>query len=164
MNVKKMTLIGMLTALYVVLSFCMKFTIIGNIQIDLGYIVLAIACGLVGPWAGFVGAVGCGIESLCLSSYGFSISWFVANLIIGIGCGLSFKNFKNIILRSASTLIFVFVGVFTAKTLIECYLYSIPLAVKIPKNSVAFLVDFIAMMIGVLLLPKIEKIKNQVTN
>ena len=37
---KKIVLLGILTALYVVLSFCMKFTVIGNIQIDFGYIVL----------------------------------------------------------------------------------------------------------------------------
>lgn len=159
MTTKKIATIGVLTALYVILSFCMKFTVIGNIQIDLGYIALAIACGLVGGWAGFVGAVGCGLESLIFSAYGFSISWFVANLIIGIGCGFTFKATKNMWIRIASVIGFVALGVLGAKTIIECNLYQIPFAVKIVKNAVAFGVDTVAMTVGTVLVSKVKAFK-----
>jgi len=156
MRTNRIALIGVLTALYIALGMLMKIPVIGNIQLDLGYISLAIACGLVGPWAGFVGAVGCGLESLLFSAYGFSISWFIANLIIGIGCGYAFKIVKTKTFKIIFILLFVFFGVGVVKTGIECYLYSIPLLVKIPKNLIASAMDSLSMIIGVLILPKIK--------
>ena len=154
---KKITLVGVLTALYVALSLSLKINLIGNIQIDLGYIALAVACGLIGGWAGFVGAVGCGLESLLFSAYGFSISWFVTNLIIGLGCGFVFSKTKNAVVRIIAVVVFTAIGVLGVKTGIECYLYHIPLAVKIVKNAVAFGVDTIAMIIGTLIVPRIKR-------
>ena len=156
---KKIVELGVLTALYVVLSFCMKFTVIGNIQIDLGYIIFAISLSYFGIYGAIVGSVGCAIESILLSAYGFSPSWFVANLIIGIGCGLVYKRFNNdVIGKSVVTVLFVFIGVGLAKTLIECQLYSIPFEVKIVKNLVATVIDSIAMIVGLCLYPKIKGI------
>ncbi len=157
MKTNKLALIGILTALYVVLSTFMKIPVIGNISLDLGYIALAIACGLVGPWAGFVGAVGCGLESILFSSYGFSISWFVANLIIGVMCGFMFKYTNNKIIRIVYTVVMVVIAVGLIKTIIECNLYSIPMSVKLPKNLTAFVMDSICMIIGIYILPRIEK-------
>jgi len=156
---KKITLLGILTALYVVLSFCMKFTVIGNIQIDLGYIVFAVALCHFGPIGAVVGALGCAIESILLSAYGFSISWFIANLIIGIGCGYVYKLFdEELSMRVILTILFVFLGVGLIKTFIECYLYSIPLGVKIIKNLVATVIDSLAMIVGLCLYPKIQRV------
>lgn len=148
MKTKKMCGIAILTAMYCVLSFFMKFTLIGNIQVDLGYIALAIGCAFFGVWGAFIGAVGCGIESILFSSYGFSISWFVGNLIIGLGCGIVFKKTNNIWLRIISVIVFVALGILIAKTFIECYLYSIPFEVKIIKNAVAFATDTLVMVGG----------------
>ena len=103
------------------------------------------------------GAVGCGLESILFSPYGFSISWFVANLIIGLGCGIVFKKIENIWLRIAAIVGFVAVGMFGAKTGIECYLYHIPFAVKIVKNAVAFGVDTATMLIGLGISAKVCK-------
>lgn len=159
MNTKKMCMIGILTSLYCVLSAMMKFTVIGNIQIDLGYCVMAAACVLVGPWAGFVGAVGCALESVLFSAYGFSISWFTANLILGVGCGLVFQKTENWFIRVMSVLLFMAVGMVCVKTSIECYLYNIPLYVKIPKNATAFMIDSAAMVAGMPLCRLFRKLR-----
>lgn len=140
--------IAILTALYCVLSAMMKIPFIGAISLDLGYIALTLGCALFGPWAAFIGAVGCGLESILFSPYGFSISWFVANLIIGLGCGIIFKKTQSMWIRFAAIIGFVAIGMLGAKTGIECYLYHIPFAIKIVKNAVAFGVDTITMLIG----------------
>jgi uncharacterized membrane protein len=155
-NTKKITLLGIMTALYVAFSLFMKIPLIGAIQLDLGYIILAIACVLFGPWAWIVGAFGCGIESILFSPYGFSYSWFIANLIIGLLCGAVCLKTKNIWARVAAAIIAAAIGVLFVKTGLECWLYQIPLAVKIPKNAVAFGVDSLAMVAGLFVAPKIK--------
>lgn len=149
--------IAILTALYCVLSAMMKIPFIGAISLDLGYIALTLGCALFGPWAAFIGAVGCGLESILFSPYGFSISWFVANLIIGLGCGITFKKTQNIWIRVVAIIGFVAIGMLGAKTGIECYLYHIPFAVKIVKNFVAFGIDALVMIIGLSISNRVVK-------
>lgn len=146
---KKLCYLAMLTALYVVLSAFLKITLIGNIQIDLGYIAFAVALSMFGVSGTVVGVIGCCLESILFSAYGFSISWAVANLIIGIGCGIVFHKSKKYWVWNCAVILFCAIGLIGAKTAIECALYNIPLAIKIPKNFVAFCVDALAMLIGV---------------
>jgi len=157
-NTKKLATIALLTALYCVLSAMMKIPFIGAISLDLGYIALTVACGTVGVWAGIVGAVGCGIESMLFSPYGFSISWWFANFIIGVGCGIVFHLTNDNKKRVLSILFFVALGVLLTKTGIECYLYHIPFAVKIVKNFVAFCVDSVVMIAGIGVLHKVKPV------
>ena len=140
--------IAILTALYCVLSAMMKIPFIGAISLDLGYIALTLGCALFGPWAAFIGAVGCGLESILFSPYGFSISWFVANLIVGLGCGYVFKRYQEDWKRILAIIVFVGIAMLGAKTLIECKLYAIPFEIKIIKNLAAFAIDSITMIIG----------------
>lgn len=148
---KKLCYIAMLTALYVVLSAFLKVSLIGNIMLDLGYIAFAVALDMFGIWGVFVGAVGCSIESILFSAYGFSISWFVANLIIGLGCGIVFERTKHFGIRVITILGFTALGVLIAKSAIECYLYQIPLTIKIPKNFTAFSIDSCCMVLGLII-------------
>lgn len=157
LNAKKIAGIGIFTALYCILSAMMKIPFIGAISLDLGYIALTIGCLVFGMWGAFIGAVGCGIESILFSPYGFSISWFVANLIIGLGCGYIFKKTNVLWKQIIAILIFVGIGMLGAKTGIECYLYHIPFAVKIIKNLVAFGIDSLTMIIGLFIYKKINK-------
>lgn len=160
-NTKKLCAIAILTAMYTVLSAFLKIPFVGNIMLDLGYLAFAVALCEFGVWGAFVGAIGCALESLLFSAYGFSISWFVANLIIGIGCGLIFCHCKKFWMRAIAIVVFSAVGLLGAKTAIECYLYSIPLLVKLPKNVTAFAVDAVVMLFGLglhqYLRPKIKK-------
>lgn len=161
LRTRQITGIAILTALYCVLSAMMKIPFIGAISLDLGYVALTISCALFGPWAAFVGAVGCGLESIIFSPYGFSIGWFVANLIIGLGCGIVFTKTKNIWIRIAAIVGFVAIGMLGAKTGIECYLYHIPFAVKIVKSLVAFIADTITMIVGLGITTKVVKYYNK---
>lgn len=157
LTTKKITGIAILTALYCVLSALMKIPIIGAISLDLGYIALAVGCSMFGPWAAFIGAVGCGIESILFSPYGFSISWFCANLIIGLGCGYVFKKTNVTWKRVLAIIIFVGIAMLGVKTIIECNLYGIPFAVKIVKNAVAFSLDTATMLIGLFISKRVVK-------
>ena len=156
LTTKKITGIAVLTALYCVLSAMMKIPFIGAISLDLGYVALTLACAVFGPWGAFVGAVGCGLESMMFSPYGFSISWFTANLIIGLGCGFVFTHTKTLWKRIIAIILFVGIGMLGAKTGIECYLYHIPFTVKIIKNLVAFGVDSLVMLIGLGVVKPVE--------
>jgi uncharacterized membrane protein len=157
LKTRQMTGIAILTALYCVLSAMMKIPFIGAISLDLGYIALTLGCAIFGPWAAFIGAVGCGLESILFSPYGFSISWFIANLIIGLGCGITFKKTENIWIRIVAIIGFVAIGMLGAKTGIECYLYHIPFAIKIVKNFVAFGIDALVMIIGISISNRVVK-------
>lgn len=158
LTTKKITSIALLTALYCVLSAMMKIPFIGAISLDLGYIALTTGCSMFGMWGAFIGAIGCGLESILFSPYGFSISWFLANLIIGLGCGLVFTKTKNVWKRIFAILIFVGIGMLGIKTGIECWLYHIPFAIKIVKNLVAFAIDSFVMIIGLGITYHVEKI------
>jgi len=158
---KTIALTGVLTALYCVLAALMKVPFIGNIMLDLGYIALACACVALGPLGAFVGAVGCGLESLLFSAYGLSYSWMAANLIIGLGCGIVFRKTKKLWIRIVAIWVFCAIGVLITKTAMECALYNIPLLVKLPKNAIAFAVDAATMTIGLLITRKIKFLKNK---
>ena len=157
MKTKYITATGILTALYVVLSAFVKIPIIGDIKLDLGYIAFAVALYLLGPYGIFVGVAGCSIESILFATYGFSISWAVANLVIGLICYMAFKKNKKLWFSIMVVTIACFVGMALVKTGIECYLYQIPLLVKIPKSLSAFAVDAAMMIVGVIIANKYFK-------
>lgn len=148
MNTKKIVTLGMLTALYVVFSAFLKFTLFSNIMVDLGYIVYTVALCMFGLWGTVVGVVGCALESVLFSAYGFSISWCMANLAIGLICGGVLHRNKYAWAKAFVIVVAVGVGMLAIKTAIECYLYAIPLVVKIPKNAVAFVADAVTMLLG----------------
>ena len=149
MSTKKLVTLGMLTALYVVLSAFLKFTLVSNIMVDLGYIVFAFALCMFGLPGTVVGVIGCALESILFSAYGFSISWCMANLTIGLICGAVLCKDKYAWVKAFTVVMAVAIAMIGVKTAIECYLYGIPLAVKIPKNAVAFAADAVTMVFGI---------------
>lgn len=150
MTTKKIATLGMLTALYVVMSAFLKFTLFSNIMVDLGYIVFAVALCMFGPWGTIVGVLGCTLESILFSAYGFSLSWATANLVIGLMLGFNYPVIKHTWVKYLLTVVAVAVGMLVVKTGIECAMYGIPLAVKLPKNAVAFGADAVTMILGLL--------------
>ena len=150
MTTKKIAILGMLTALYVVMSAFLKFTLFSHIMVDLGYIAFAFALCMFGMWGTVVGVLGCALESILFSAYGFSISWCAANLVIGLMLGANYPTIKHTWVKYVLTIVAVAIGMLVVKTGIECALYGIPLAVKIPKNAVAFGVDSVTMLFGLL--------------
>lgn len=161
-STKTIVTFGMFAALYVVLSATIKIPLIGHIVLDMGYIILTVAAVCYGAIpAAIIGAVGCAIESILFTALGFSISWVVMNIIIGLIVGYvatrPMIDTKRWIIAIVIP-IAVFLGV-VAKTGIECVLYNIPVAVKVPKALVAFAVDSLVMIIG---LPIAYQVKNYI--
>lgn len=149
---KKICYAALGAALYFVASCSLKIPLFGHITVDCGYIVLAVFCVL-SPNIGIIpavvcGALGCALESMLMSPLGFSIGWFIMNIIVAAGVAWICKSSNNhVVAVVLAILCCVFVGVM-AKTGVECALYSIPIAVKMPKSLIAFAVDSAAMIIG----------------
>lgn len=139
-------------ALYLVASCSLKIPLFGHITVDCGYIILMMFCVL-SPKIGIIpaiicGSIGCALESTLMSPLGFSIGWFIMNLIVGFGVAWICKQSENNVWAcTIAILCCVFVGVM-AKTGIECTLYSTPIAVKMPKSLIAFAIDSFMMIIG----------------
>lgn len=147
-NTRHIAIAAIGIALYVVLSSTVRIPLAGHISVDLGFIALAVYAYHLGPfYAGIVGGLGCTISSLLFSGW-FPLGWLLGNTFIGVVCGKAFKKEKTVWNIFVSVLAVV-VGIIGIKTAVECYLYNIPLAVKISKNSIAALTDSIAMVIGV---------------
>lgn len=161
---KKMIYAALGAALYFVASCFIKIPLLGHATVDCGYIVLTVFCVLssdVGIMPAVVcGAIGCALESMLMGQLGFSIGWFIMNIIIAIGVAWTCKVSKNKTLPVMLAIpCFVFIGVM-AKTGIECTLYSIPIIVKMPKSLLVFVVDSIAMWVGYPIGILVEKQKN----
>lgn len=162
----KITFTGVMLALAVVLSTFCQIRLFGDIRLDLSYLVIVVMCyaygGLVGGF--FAGGIAL-MNSTFFSSYGVSISWISANLIIGFitGIVLHYIKLKNKGLKITTDLIAIVlscaIGLLFTKTIIECNLYQIPFEVKIAKNAVAFGSDTTLMIVGYFtLLPAYKRI------
>lgn len=168
-DVKDLCIVAALTALGVVLSAFLQIPVYGNIKIDLSYLVIIIICYMYGSIIGGFSAMTIAmLESSLFTSLGFSISWAIANLFIGLVCGLTFSLVKKTNLKPlfkhfinvSSIVISVAIAMLFIKTGIECVLYEIPFEVKIVKNAVAFGLDVAACLLGyVLLLPKLIRLQ-----
>lgn len=154
--------LGIGTALYVVLSMIGALPIIGHIHLDLGYTVFGAYLVFFGIPGAVIGIIGCLIESILLNGW-VPIGWMAGQGLIGIICGFmfmdkSFKNYKSqngyykkrtLIIAIVIVVLSVLLGVGFVKTAVECILYNIPLAVKLPKNLIASVTDSITMSVGV---------------
>lgn len=157
-GVKRVSVCGIGIALYVALSMMVKIPLVGHASLDLGYIVLAVYCYHFGSVAGaVVGGVGCMLVSMLTTGW-FPPGWIAGNIFIGLVVGMAGKRRNTSPTKRVAIVIFsVFIGIFAIKTVIECWLYSIPLAVKLPKSAVVFATDAIVMSIGTLLAPKFRR-------
>lgn len=153
-NIKKIAYMGIGIALYVALSMAVQIPLIGHLKTDLGYIAFGVFLYGFGVPALLVGVIGCFLESIIFSGW-IPLGWMAGQLAIGVICGLAYKKIKNVWVLIGITIASVFLGVGLIKTVIECALYNIPFAVKIAKNSVAFVADVVPMVFGLLLGKKI---------
>ena len=148
---KKVAFTGMGIALYVVLSMVAKIPVIAHISLDMGYIAFAVMLYHFGTIPGtIVGAVGCVLVSMLTTGW-FPTGWLVGNIAIGILCGVLIRKDgspRSTVINVIVCIIAVAVGILGLKTVIECMLYGIPFAVKLPKNAVAFAMDAAVMSVG----------------
>lgn len=148
-TIKKITYFGIGIALYVVLGLVINIPLLAgtHLQTDLGYIAFGVCCMLFGWQAFIIGAIGCLLESLVVSGW-IPYGWILGQIAIGILCGIVYKATDNKVAHFIVTVFSVFLGIACIKTIVECALFSIPYAVKFPKNVIAFFADVIPMLIG----------------
>ena len=149
---KKIAVIAIFTALYYVLSVMLKIPIAGHITLDLGYIALTVGAVYLGAIpAMLIGSLGALLESATLSSRGVSPGWILMNAIVGLACGFvlhrtadgSRKRFW--IFSVLTVLLSMFVGV-VVKTLVDCAMYDLAIAAKIPSAAAAWIADSAVML------------------
>lgn len=153
---KKLASVGMLTALYFVLSALLKIPVAGNIKLDLGYIALTVGAVYLGAApAAVIGSGGVLLESLLMSQRGIAPGWILMNAIVGFACGHVMHKALNdppgrFWLKAAVVVILSMIAGFAVKTVIDCLLYGLTLTVKIPTAIVGCALDsFVMLLLGV---------------
>lgn len=149
---KKLALTAVFSALYFVLSAVLKIPVGGHMTLDFGYIALMVASVCLGAVPAMcVGAIGAFLESALMSMRGVSPGWILMNAIIGFSCGKALPGAfdesrkKFLILAFTVVPISALVGM-ALKTLIDCALYSLPLAAKIPVAVIGWVADSAVML------------------
>ena len=156
-NIQFITYNGIGIALFVVLTMCLQVPVFENYYLCLGYVVMMVYCYLYGAASGtIVGSLGVILYCLLTSGLRGMPGWTLGNIVIGIMCGLVFARIKDLKSPSAKTVLMAIVivlatavGILGVKSLTECLLYAQPMAVRIAKNSYAFVADAVMMIISI---------------
>ena len=146
---KKVCILAIGISLYVVLSLCLQVPVFENYYLCLGYVVMAVYCYSFGPSYGT--AIGFfGVILYCLLTNGLRgmPGWAAGNIFIGLFWGTTCKltaNMKNVFLShiiiAFSIVVSVAIGILGIKSIIECFLYSQPFAIRVANNVFAFAAD-----------------------
>lgn len=158
-KVKKMCINAMGIALFVVLSYLLKFPIFENFYLCLGYVVMTVYLYSFGIFSGtIVGVLGTLIYCILISGLRGMPGWILGNIVIGIILGLYFKYFKNlskdkyIIFLIYSTIVIVIsvgIGILGIKSITECILYSQPFLIRLTTNFSAFIADVLVIVLSI---------------
>lgn len=141
LTTKKVSLLGLGIALFVVLTMCLQVPIFENYYICLGYIIMAVYCCSVGVLSGtLVGTLGVILYCLLTSGLRGMPGWVIGNIVIGIVLGLTFRytrlmdnKYLRYFLCGVAVISSTFFGIFVLKSIVEMYLYSQPFFVKSSK-------------------------------
>lgn len=159
---------GIGIALFVVLTMCLQVPVFENYYLCLGYVVMMVYCYRYGALPGTI--VGCmGVILYCVLTSGLRgmPGWTIGNLVIGIACGTAFIRLKKLetvrvrrALMVAVIVVATAVGILGLKSLTECLLYAQPMAVRVAKNSYAFIADVVMMIASIPVCELLEKRKS----
>ncbi len=155
---QKIAFLSLGIALYVVLSAFVIIPIVNRIKLDLGYIVFGMYLNTFGIPGTIVGVLGCVIAEL-LKGGSLRIAWQIGQAFIGLTLGYLLPETEKTWLKILYSIFAVFIGIAVIKTVIEVWMYQFPWGLKFASNFTAFVIDAIALVIGVLLNKKIRIIK-----
>ena len=154
MTVKKLCLVAMGIALYVVLSLCLQVPVFENYYLCLGYVSMMVFCYYFGAASGSVVGV-LGVVIYCVLTNGLRglPGWAAGNLVIGVAvgtvCTLT-KHMENIVLRNllvaAAIVGSTAVGILGVKSTVEVALYAQPMLARVAKNLYAFVADIVILL------------------
>lgn len=150
-NTRLVCLTALGIALYAVLSFLLRSPSSATSVLTSAISPLRFTPAISVPSSRRSSAAADAFPSACWPTAGFRLG----NILIGLVCGKAYAERK--FLRSfVVTVIAVFIGICGVKTIVECLLFSIPVAVKLPKNAIAALVDAAVMTIGLCIAPRVK--------
>ena len=155
---QKIAFLSLGIALYVVLSAFVIIPIVNRIKLDLGYIVFGVYLNTFGIPGTVVGVLGCVIAEL-LKGGSFRIAWPIGQAFIGLTLGYLLPRTEKVWLKILYSIVSVFIGIALIKTVIEVAMYQFPFSLKFASNCAAFVVDAIALVIGVLINKKIRIVR-----
>ena len=146
---KKIALMAVGIALFVVLSVCLQVPVFENYYLCLGYVAMAVWCWSFGTLSGtVVGFFGVILYCLVISGLRGMPGWSLGNIVIGIALGLTFRATRKMKSVALQTLIHCAVivaasalGILVVKSVTESLLYMQPFAVRVAKNTSAFIAD-----------------------
>lgn len=155
---QKIAFLSLGIALYVVLSAFVVIPIVNRIKLDLGYIVFGVYLNTFGIPGTIVGVLGCIIAEL-LKGGSFRIAWPIGQAFIGLTLGYLLPKTEKVWLKIVYCIISVLIGIALIKTVIEVAMYQFPFNLKFASNFAAFIVDAVALIIGVLINKKIRIVR-----
>lgn len=155
-NTKKLALMAVGIALFVVLSLCLQVPVFENYYLCLGYVAMAVYCYSFGTFAGtVVGFFGVILYCVVISGLRGMPGWALGNIVIGVALGLCFaatKDMKNQIVRSvihvAVIVASVALGILVVKSETEHLLYDQPFLIRAGKNVYAFVADVVVLIVS----------------
>lgn len=139
-------------AMYFVLSALLKIPVGGHITLDMGYIALTVGAVYLGAVpAALIGGIGVLLESALMSQRGISPGWILMNIIVGLACGRVLhktieEGRKKFWISAAIVIPLSVLAGAAVKTLIDCAIYDLPLAAKIPTGLIAWAADSVVML------------------
>lgn len=156
-HVRKICMLGMLTALFVALSMCLRVPVFDNFYLCLGYVAMYFAMGLYGIVGGLtVGVLGTAAYCLLISGIRGMPGWIAGNIVIAIIVGLWIQITKPIQKKAlwmpCTWLIIIManvLGILFCKSITETILYAQPLWLRITTNLPAFISDVAILVLSV---------------
>lgn len=157
MRTEKICVLGILTALFVALSMCLRVPVFDNFYVCLGYIAMYMAMALYGVTGGMVvGTCGTAIYCLLISGLRGLPGWLVGNVAISLIVGLWMlmtRALPHQIKWSVCTAVIITVataiGMLIFKSLTEVILYAQPMWLRITTNFPAFVTDAIVLICSI---------------
>ena len=146
---KRICVLAVGTALFVVLSLCLQVPVFENYYLCLGYVVMAVYCYSFGPLDGvIVGCLGVVLYCVVISGLRGMPGWALGNIVIGMILGAVFgarRFLRSVPVRTvvfiAAVIVSSALGILVVKSLTECVLYGQPFVVRVGKNMSAFIAD-----------------------
>ncbi len=167
---RKLALLAVGIALFVVLSLCLQVPVFENYYLCLGYVVMAVYCYSFGTAAGTVAGV-LGVVLYCLLINGLRgmPGWALGNAAIGLVLGWAFSLTRGVNSRavryavlSAAVLLGTAAGILGIKSLVASVIRSQPFAVRAAMNLYAFVADAAVLLLSLpvcgILDPQIRKL------
>jgi len=166
MKTRDIVFLAIGVALFVVLSMCLRVPVFENYYLCLGYIVMTMYIYCFKWYEGtIVGVLGTVLYCI-VGSLGFRglPGWALGNVIIGLILGLTLKPIKKInskvlqiILLSIVAIVATFLGIEIIKSIVDSFIVSQPIPVRMAKNLTSFISDAFVIVISLPICALVEK-------